>query len=279
MNSEQIGQMAKEAGVEGYVARGEGHDDAAEKFAALIVAHALREKDVEIEQLQRLLLAARADTTNALVQEPNDAGELRKLLVCIRDNLRTGMSRSIQKLQAESINEVLGLEKYAFTDPQLMNKSDCTVNRFSSAVCVKGTKSCTSKHLSVEALQKELDEAREEVRIATNMRLKAEELLAEAIKQCTDIVASQVEQATQKPVAVKNYTGSQYFWMKFGEPAATVENLYTDLLADMKHIAECWNGDTGKEEMWSALHAIEDVAKAAIARDPTTQLKESKDGI
>jgi hypothetical protein len=33
-------------------------------------------------------------------------------LIIVRDNLFRGMSKSIQKLQAKSINEVLGLENY-----------------------------------------------------------------------------------------------------------------------------------------------------------------------
>ena len=33
-------------------------------------------------------------------------------LIIVRDNLFRGMSKSIQKLQARSINEVLGLESY-----------------------------------------------------------------------------------------------------------------------------------------------------------------------
>ena len=38
-----------------------------------------------------------------------------EMLVLVRDNLFQGMSKSIQKLQAESINEVLGLAKYTRT--------------------------------------------------------------------------------------------------------------------------------------------------------------------
>jgi hypothetical protein len=38
-----------------------------------------------------------------------------EMLVLVRDNLFQGMSKSIQKLQAESINEVLGLAKHTQT--------------------------------------------------------------------------------------------------------------------------------------------------------------------
>ena len=38
--------------------------------------------------------------------------ELTDLLLLVRDNLFRGMSKSIQKLQAESINEKLGLHKW-----------------------------------------------------------------------------------------------------------------------------------------------------------------------
>lgn len=41
--------------------------------------------------------------------------EITEMLVLVRDNLFYGMSKSIQKLQAESINEVLGLPKYTRT--------------------------------------------------------------------------------------------------------------------------------------------------------------------
>ncbi len=37
---------------------------------------------------------------------------LAEQLIIVRDNLFRGMSKSIQKLQARSINEVLGLENY-----------------------------------------------------------------------------------------------------------------------------------------------------------------------
>ena len=38
--------------------------------------------------------------------------EITDMLLLVRDNLFRGMSKSIQKLQAESINEVLGLPKF-----------------------------------------------------------------------------------------------------------------------------------------------------------------------
>ena len=41
--------------------------------------------------------------------------EITDMLMLVRDNLFRGMSKSIQKIQAESINEVLGLPKYTKT--------------------------------------------------------------------------------------------------------------------------------------------------------------------
>ena len=38
--------------------------------------------------------------------------KITEMLILVRDNLFQGMSKSMQKLQAESINEVLGLPKY-----------------------------------------------------------------------------------------------------------------------------------------------------------------------
>jgi hypothetical protein len=38
--------------------------------------------------------------------------EVTALLLLVRDNLFKGMSKSIQKLQAEAINEELGLSKW-----------------------------------------------------------------------------------------------------------------------------------------------------------------------
>jgi len=43
----------------------------------------------------------------------------RQQLICIRDNLIEGMSRSMQKLQAETINEALGKAKYERAAPKL----------------------------------------------------------------------------------------------------------------------------------------------------------------
>lgn len=39
--------------------------------------------------------------------------QIAEMLVIVRDNLFIGMSKSVQKLQAEAINEVLGLPRYA----------------------------------------------------------------------------------------------------------------------------------------------------------------------
>ncbi len=38
--------------------------------------------------------------------------QVTEMLLLVRDNLFNGMSKSFQKLQAEAINEVLGLPKY-----------------------------------------------------------------------------------------------------------------------------------------------------------------------
>jgi hypothetical protein len=39
------------------------------------------------------------------------------MLLLVRDNLFQGMSRSFQRMQAESINEVLGLHKFTRSHP------------------------------------------------------------------------------------------------------------------------------------------------------------------
>lgn len=49
---------------------------------------------------------------DASMSEEERLRELAEMLVLVRDNLFSGMSKSMQKLQAESINEVLGLPKY-----------------------------------------------------------------------------------------------------------------------------------------------------------------------
>lgn len=44
--------------------------------------------------------------------------EITDMLLLVRDNLFKGMSKSMQKLQAEAINEVLGLPKYTKSYPK-----------------------------------------------------------------------------------------------------------------------------------------------------------------
>ena len=41
-----------------------------------------------------------------------------KMLILVRDNLFRGMSKSIQKLQARSINETLGLQNFIESPPR-----------------------------------------------------------------------------------------------------------------------------------------------------------------
>jgi hypothetical protein len=47
-------------------------------------------------------------------------------LILVRDNLFRGMSKSIQKLQARSINEVLELETFIRSAPDLQSELDAT---------------------------------------------------------------------------------------------------------------------------------------------------------
>jgi hypothetical protein len=47
-------------------------------------------------------------------------------LILVRDNLFRGMSKSIQKLQARSINEVLELETFIRSAPDLQAELDAT---------------------------------------------------------------------------------------------------------------------------------------------------------
>jgi hypothetical protein len=48
-------------------------------------------------------------------------------LIIVRDNLFRGMSKSIQKLQARSINEVLGLENYIESPRACLGHPMCNI--------------------------------------------------------------------------------------------------------------------------------------------------------
>lgn len=80
---------------------------------------------------------ARLTNENARLKAMHQDDEIntyRMTLLCIRDGLQQGMSKSIQKLQAREINDVLGLPSFASyrTSPPAQRKplTDAQINAF-----------------------------------------------------------------------------------------------------------------------------------------------------